>query len=128
MSDRIRVAKKFLARVRQLGANPVWDDAGNRIFMAGHWKLPPEAHRMFREYAPEVAKLLKGEVGDDQIEFEERAAIIEHDGGFDRNTAEGLARLLLAHPPAGANPADWSWFVGHAARIMDGSSDLRSAA
>lgn len=127
MSDRIRIAGKLLARVRELGAAPSWD--GARISIARSHKLPAEASRMFRDYAPELADLLRAERDDDaKSEFEERAAIIEHDGGFPRGDAERLARLLLANVPDGVDPADWSWFVGHAARIMDGVSEMRSAA
>lgn len=111
----------LMAKVRAAGANIEVD--GGRLRLVNGRKLPAEALDYIKRYATQIAEWL-----DHEGEFEERAGIIEHDSGFDRNTAEGLARLLLAQPPAGANPADWSWFVGHAARIMDGSSDLRSAA
>ncbi|RWI46377.1 MAG: hypothetical protein EOQ93_29885 [Mesorhizobium sp.] len=55
----------------------------------------------------------------DEGDIEERSAIMEHDGGIRRELADSLARLLLAHPPQGVDPSDWSWFVGKAAEIID---------
>jgi hypothetical protein len=40
-------------------------------------------------------------------DYEERAAIIEHDGGIPREWAEGFARLDPARPPAGLTLQRW---------------------
>lgn len=125
MSDRARKAAKILSRVRELGGNIVWDDVGHRIFIAGYWRLPAGANKIIRDHAAEIACIVREE---QKAEFEERAAIIEHDGGLTRNSAEYLARLLLAQRPAEVDPADWNWFVDRAAKIMDGTTELRSAA
>ena len=45
------------------------------------------------------------------IRFEERAAIIEYDGGGPRTWAEALARLDPANPPADVPLARWERFI-----------------
>jgi hypothetical protein len=49
----------------------------------------------------------------------ERAAIIEFDGGIDREWAEGLARLECSPPPPGLTPATWRKAIDRAARFCD---------
>ena len=50
---------------------------------------------------------------------EERAAIVEYDGGIPRGWAEGFARLDPEGPPATIRPEHWSAFVGAARRFLD---------
>ena len=57
---------------------------------------------------------------DDQVQadvFEERAAIREHDAGFPRVWAEGLARLDIARAPADVPPSRWVQFIDDAGRF-----------
>lgn len=114
-------AADLMGRIRAAGANVVMD--GDRLRLVNGKKLPPDALAYIKRNAKQVADWLANE-GD----FEERAAIVEHDGGLNRSAAENLSRLLFSHPPAGVDATDWSWFVGHAAKIMDGSTELRSGA
>ena len=50
---------------------------------------------------------------------EERAAIIEHDGGVPRAWAEALARLDPTEPPAGVPLADWIRVIDAGCRLVD---------
>jgi hypothetical protein len=50
---------------------------------------------------------------------EERAAIIEHDGGAKRVWAEALARLDPAKPPCDISPKRWLRFIDDCARFLD---------
>ncbi len=52
-------------------------------------------------------------------DFEERAAIIEFDGGIDREWAEALARLECSPPPPGVTRATWRKAIDRAARFCD---------
>ncbi|HEU4682954.1 MAG TPA: hypothetical protein VFS39_00445 [Nitrospira sp.] len=110
----------IIDRIRSLGAN-VTIDSG-RLVIVNRQKLPAEALAYIRAHAKEIASWLEREA-----EFEERAAIIEYDGGLTRAVSEYLTRLLMASPPAGADPADWSWFVSEAARAVDGAGLRRAA-
>lgn len=103
---------KIMARIRANGANVVID--AGRLQIINARKLPEGAAAFIRENAKAIAGYLS-----DEADFEERAAIIEFDGGLTRAVAEGMARIQLANPPAGANAADWTWYVDQASRIMD---------
>jgi hypothetical protein len=54
------------------------------------------------------------------IDFEERAAIIEYDGGAPRPWAEALARLDPNKPPGDVPQRRWHRFIDDAARFVDG--------
>jgi len=55
----------------------------------------------------------------DLVEFEERAAIGEYDGGYPREWAEGLARLsTMPRPEAHTAPA-WETLIQDAAVFLD---------
>jgi hypothetical protein len=51
--------------------------------------------------------------------FEERAGIVEFDGGLPREHAEVLAALCTAPPPAGATAEQVSSVIDAAARFLD---------
>jgi len=53
------------------------------------------------------------------IRFEERAAIIEYDGGGSRTWAEALAQLDPANPPVDVPLARWQQFVDDCGRFLD---------
>lgn len=59
---------------------------------------------------------------------DERAAIIEHDGGAPRVWAEALARLDPAKPPADVPPRRWLVFINDCGRFVDGGWAERAAA
>jgi hypothetical protein len=52
--------------------------------------------------------------------FEERAAVVEYDGGVPREWAEGFARLCQMSRPAAIPPARWVELVDNAGRFIDG--------
>jgi hypothetical protein len=59
---------------------------------------------------------------------DERAAIIEHDGGAPRAWAEALARLDPMAPPADVPPRRWLTFVDDCGLFLDQGWAARAAA
>jgi hypothetical protein len=59
---------------------------------------------------------------------EERAAIIEYDGGAPRAWAEGLARLDPNKPPEHVPPHRWLRFIDDCGRFLDGGWADKAAA
>lgn len=59
---------------------------------------------------------------------QERAAIIEYDGGAPRTWAEALARLDPARPPADMPPHRWMQFIDDCGRFLDAGWAARAAA
>lgn len=111
---------KIIERIRSHGANIYLD--GSKLRVINCAKLPAGATDHIRQHSRAIAAWLS-----DEGDFEERAAIMEHDGGLTRPEAEYLARLLQAHPPVGTDPCTWAWFVEQATEIVD-RSGLRRAA
>ncbi|RWK79657.1 MAG: hypothetical protein EOR51_12170 [Mesorhizobium sp.] len=103
---------ELVSRIRAIGANVVID--GGKLHLVNAKKLPDGALEFIKRHGKQIAEFLEKE-GD----FEERSAIIEYGGGIPRSDADALARLLLAKPPNDVSPADWTWFVGKAAEIID---------
>lgn len=101
---------KIIARVRSFGANVLLD--GERLEIINPGKLPAGAAAFIRQNAKAIAAFL-----DREAALEERAAILQYDGGLTRAVAEYMTKLLLANPPEGADKADWAWFVGEGAKI-----------
>jgi hypothetical protein len=58
---------------------------------------------------------------------EERAAIVEHDGGALHAWAEGFRRLDLNKPPADVPPKRWLRFIDDCGRFLDGGWGARAA-
>ena len=58
---------------------------------------------------------------------EERAAIVEHDGGVPRAWAEGFARLDPRKPPGDVPPLRWLRFIDDCGRFLDGGWASRAA-
>jgi hypothetical protein len=58
---------------------------------------------------------------------EERAAIIEHDGGAPREWAEALARLDPASPPGDIPAKRWLRFINDCGHFLDGGWARRAA-
>ncbi|MEW9808578.1 hypothetical protein [Mesorhizobium marinum] len=101
-------------RVRSFGANIVLD--GNALRIVNRQKLPPTAAAYIAKHAKVIAEYL---VSDENIEFEERAAIVEFDGGMPREWAEQFARYLTRTKPANVDEVDWSWFLTTCGRMID---------
>jgi hypothetical protein len=59
---------------------------------------------------------------------EERAAIVEHDGGIPRAWAEGYARLHPDRPPADVPAKRWQRFINDVGLFLDGPFCLFAAA
>jgi hypothetical protein len=102
---------KILERIRAHGANLYLDGAKLRIVNGN--KLPNGAMDHIRRHGRAIAAWL-----DDEAAYEERAAIMEYDGGLTRPVAEYLARLLLARAPADEDPGTWARFVEQATETV----------
>jgi hypothetical protein len=101
-------------RVRSFGANIVLD--GNSLRIVNRQKLPDSARAYIAKHGKAVAEYLRS---DENIAFEERAAIIEFDGRAPRDWAEQFARYLGHTKPAGISDMDWSWFLTTCGRMID---------
>lgn len=110
----------ILQRIRARGANVMID--GGRLIVINREKLPDGALDFIRQNGRAIAAFVEREGN-----VEERAAIIEHDGGMPRQDADRLARLLFANCPPDTNAADWTWFVNKALEIMDAAPMERAA-
>jgi hypothetical protein len=88
--------------------------------------LPPPAAMLdaVAHHKAEIVSLLRptrdGWLAEDrQTLFDERAGIIEYDGGAPRTWAEALARLDPARPPCDTPPKRWLQFVDDCGRFID---------
>jgi hypothetical protein len=61
------------------------------------------------------------------IDFEDRAAIIEYDGGAPRAWAEALARLDPNNPPGDVPPRRWLRFIDDCGHFLDAGWASRAA-
>ena len=104
--------REIIERIRSYGANIVLD--GRKLEIVNPGKLPEGAGAYVRQNAKAIADFL-----DRESEFEERAAIIEFDGGTPRDWAEQFAKFCIAHRPSGVSELDWSLFITSAGRIVD---------
>jgi hypothetical protein len=60
--------------------------------------------------------------------FDERAAVIEYDGGAPRSWAEALARLDPTSPPSDISPIRWLRFIDDCGPFLDEGWALRAIA
>lgn len=102
----------ILARIRTHGANVILDDG--KIRVVNGRGLPDGAVSYITTHSREIAAFLEKEA-----EFEERAAMMEFDGGLTRASAEYITRFLMGSPPEGTSPVEWQWFVNEAAKLID---------
>ena len=58
-------------------------------------------------------------------DWQERAAIIEHEAGIPREWAEAFARVCCMPRPASLSAASWQRVIDHAGRMLDNPSILR---
>ena len=59
---------------------------------------------------------------------DERAAIVEHNGGTPREWAEGFVRLDPDRPPGDVPPCRWLQFVDDIGRFLDSGFAMQAAA
>ena len=112
---------KILGRIRSHGANVLLD--GRKLQIVNRAKLPAGALDYIKAHGREIADFL-----DREAEVEERAAVIEFDGGVPRKWAEQFADLLINQKPAGVDELDWSWFITRCGQILDEAPPVRRAA
>ena len=118
-----RVLKLFL-QTSQQGVAGVTNVTGHSVTpknQAVTMVTPVTSHKQQgREYCVASAQS-GGLVTPEQtgIHFEERAAVVEYDGGASRAWAEALARLDPAHPPGDVPPKRWLRFIDDCGRFLD---------
>jgi hypothetical protein len=93
---------------------------------------PPAVIDLLSSHKASIVALLRpAEEGwsaeDRQGFFDERAAIIEFDGGAPRAWAEALARLDTANTPCDIPPKRWLQFIDDCGRFLDGGWAVRAA-
>ena len=86
-------------------------------------KPPAELIDLIKENKPGIIELLLpvatvATASDPDQDFEERAAIAEHEDGLPREIAEGLARLEMMPPPNGSR-SWWEQIINGAAIFAD---------
>jgi hypothetical protein len=87
--------------------------------------VPPYEHFEQFEQPPEPAPAQDGTWTDAE---EERAAIVEHDGGAPRAWAEGFARLDPTNPPGDVPAQRWLRFIDDGGRFLDAGWTDKAAA
>jgi hypothetical protein len=93
---------------------------GNKIALEAPAPPPPELLDRLRAAKPALLALLSDTApGPDEIDFAERAAIIEFDGGIPREWADGFARLDCATPPAGIPAQRWRATIDAIGAFLD---------
>lgn len=116
MSD----AAKIIERIRAHRANVILD--GGRLHIINRERLPAEAFEYIKRHGKEIAACL-----DREAEFEERAAIVEFDGGAPREWAEKFAEYCIQHRPDNVSELDWSWFLTQCGKIIDAAPERMAA-
>lgn len=104
--------EEIIARVRSYGANITLVDG--KMHIVNGARLPVEASHFIMKHKAALAAHLRDEVD----EIEERAAIIEFDGGAPRDVAMQFARTIAAakkHIPDASRAA----FLDACGRIVD---------
>ncbi|MBN7777750.1 hypothetical protein JYP49_14205 [Nitratireductor aquimarinus] len=110
----------LIARIRSHGANVMIDSGKLKLVNAR--KLPEGAMEFIRRNGKAIAEYL-----DQEAAFEERAAIIEFDGGAPREWAEKFATFCIQQRPDGVDDIDWSWFISQCGKIIDEAPERRAA-
>jgi hypothetical protein len=123
------VAVNMLAALRAAGGEVKLASPG-RLKVVATTPLPDELIEQLRAAKPDLLVLLSKTRAADTWpdEQEERAAIIEHDGGVPHAWAEALARLDPAKPPAEIPPPRWLKFINDCGRFFDAGWAERAAA
>ena len=119
------LAVDALAAVRAAGGD-VRLVGPHRLKLIAPRALPDDLIEQVRAAKPDLLKLLQNKT-DETLGTrtnwgepeEERAAIVEFDGGARRPWAEALARLDPANPPADVPLARWQQFIDDCGRFFD---------
>jgi hypothetical protein len=90
-------------------AAPPPDDTGDQASTA-----PSETSRQ-----SEVMASHSTDAAEREVDFEERAALIEHDAGAPRAWAEALSRLDPDHPPGDVPLRRWVQFINDCGHFLD---------
>jgi len=119
------LAVDALAAVRAVGGD-VRLVGPHRLKLIAPRALPDDLIEQVRAAKPDLLNLLQNKTDETlgtrtnwgELE-EERAAIVEFDGGARRPWAEALARLDPANPPADVPLARWQQFIDDCGRFFD---------
>jgi hypothetical protein len=118
-------AREILDRLAAVGAT--LDRQGDKLVLrAGTLRVPGDLVTSLRRHKSEVLEAVSAEAKE-RNDFEERAAIIEHDGCVLRAWAEALARLDPDRPRGDVPPRRWRQFVDDAGRFVDRGFAERAA-
>jgi hypothetical protein len=109
------VALDLLAEARRHGVQLIPTPTG-KIKASAPKPPPPDLLVKLKAQRAELAAALAEAETDD---FEERAAIVEHDCGIPRAWAEGFARLHPERPLADVSPKRWQQFIDDIGRFLD---------
>jgi hypothetical protein len=133
------LAAKALAAVRAAGGDVKLVGPG-RLKMIATAPLPDDLKEQLRIAKPDLLVLLSApskaiahlpEERPSTVTWgeaeEERAAIVEYDGGAPRAWAEALARLNPANPPGDVPPKRWLEFIDDCGHFLDGGWAERAA-
>jgi hypothetical protein len=95
---------------------------GSELVLEAAITPPIAVFAALKHYKADIIALLRPprETDDWQPSFDERAAIIEHDGGVPRVWAEALARLDPNRPPSEMSSKRWFQFIDDCGRFLDG--------
>lgn len=103
---------KIIERIRANGANVIVDDG--KLSVVNGTKLPGGALDYIKKHSKEIAEFIGQE--------NRRPVGIPHDAGLTQAGIDHLTRLLFSSTPEDTDPADWTWFVSKAAKIMGATS------
>jgi hypothetical protein len=113
-------ARLFLDEVTRIGARLTCQGDHLKLFPPAGQALPPDLVARGRELKPALLKFLRSDVEHDQRdEFEERAAICEHDGELPRSHAELIAAACLVPLASGETLARREATILHFAEHLD---------
>lgn len=112
-------AAEALMAARAVGVSVELD--GGELVLEAAGPPPIAVLAALKHYKADIISLLRPplEAGDWQASFDERAAIIENDGGAARVWAEALARLDPARPPCDVSPMRWLCFIDDCGWFID---------
>ena len=83
------------------------------------------AFEQFEHYEHEHKQIAPFVADDVDGDFDERAAIIEHDAGIPRAWAEAFARVSLMQCPKNVTRRGWQRIVDNTGRLLDDKNHLR---
>jgi hypothetical protein len=100
---------------------------GESLLLEAKTEPPQVLIDAIARHKPAILALLTTEPDTWTAAENERAAIMEHDGGIPRTWAEGLARLDPARPPADISPKRWLRFINDCGYFLAAGWATRAA-